>query len=75
MIFGSVNVSLSMISETKLHPGTCLRGLDHVSLWRLIQGHEPTLGGIFKVFSTKIELQLCILLETYQKEQMFEINM
>lgn len=51
----------SFAPETGLHPLTCLRGFYLVSLGGLVQGNKATLGGILEVFSSKVELQLCIL--------------
>lgn len=51
----------SVAHETRLHPLTCLRRFCLVSLGSLVQGNKATLRGILEVFSSKVELQLCIL--------------
>lgn len=47
--------------DMRVHPHTCLRRFDCMTLWCLIQGNKPTLWGVFKALSSKVELQLCIL--------------
>lgn len=59
---------LSYFLTHTLNKLTCLRGLCCVRLWCLIQGKEPTLRCVFKVFSSKIELQLSILLDRGDKQ-------
>lgn len=53
--------SLNINHKTRLHPLTCLGRFCLVSLGGLVQGNKATLRGILEVFSSKVELQLCIL--------------
>lgn len=55
-----------------MHPHTCLRRFDCMALWRLYQGNKPTLRGIFKVFTSKVKLQLCILTNKRAKNHLYD---
>lgn len=57
-----------------LHSRTCLSRLGSMTIWCLVEGNKPTFRGVFKVFSSKVELQLCILLQTQSIGQLYGIN-